>query len=80
MIALLYDLRVAPGGKSLIPPEWAMIGQWRIPHNVVCASDTVSFYAVQPAAEAALRENLTSFSSRLPADVVQRGSYMGRGE
>ena len=79
-IAMLYDRWFIQQGKSLIPPEWVMIGQWRIPDNVVCASDTVSFYAVQPASEAALGENLSAFSSRLPAGVTQRGSYMGRGE
>lgn len=80
VIALLYDLRAAQRGTSLIPPEWIEVGQWRIAHNVVCGSDTVSFYAVQPATEGPLRENLRSFSSRLPANVAQRGSYMGRGE
>jgi hypothetical protein len=79
-IAILYDRWFTQEGNSLIPPEWIKIGQWKIMHNVVCGSDTVSFYAVRPAAEGALREDLRSFSSRLPADVAQSGSYMRRGE
>jgi len=79
-IAILYDRWFTQEGNSLIPPEWIKIGQWKIMHNVVCGSNTVSFYAVRPAAEGALRENLRSFSSRLPADVAQSGSYMRRGE
>jgi hypothetical protein len=80
MIAALYDLRAAQRGNSLIPPEWMEVGQWKIAHNVVCGSDAVSFYAVQPSAEGPLRKNLRSFSSLLPADVAQRGSYMRREE
>ncbi len=80
MIAALYDLRAAQRGNSLIPPEWMEVGQWKIAHNVVCGNDAVSFYAVQPSAEGPLRENLKSFSSLLPADVAQRGSYLRREE
>jgi len=79
-IAILYDRWFTQEGNSLIPPEWIKIGQWKIMHNVVCGSDTVSFYAVHPGAEGPLRENLRSFSSRLPADVAQSGSYLRRGE
>jgi len=42
------------------------VGQLKISRNVVCASDTVSFYAVDPAEKDNLIENLKIFSYRLP--------------
>ncbi len=68
-IALVYD------SWYQIPYEWIKIGTWRIPDNVVCGSDTVSFYAVNPAAAPALIENMHAFASRLPGDVIQVGIY-----
>ena len=55
-----------------IPAEWIKVGEWQIRDNVVCGDDTVSFYAVDPAATPGLIENLRAFASRLPADVIQR--------
>ncbi|GAG93531.1 unnamed protein product, partial [marine sediment metagenome] len=66
-IAIVYD----PFSRE----EWIKVGQWTIPNNVVCAGDTVSFYAVEPEEESKLIENLRSFSSRLPADVKESGKY-----
>jgi len=65
-IALVYD------SWFQIPAEWIKVGEWQIRDNVVCGDDTVSFYAVDPAATPGLIENLRAFASRLPGDVIQR--------
>jgi hypothetical protein len=65
-IALVYD------SWFQIPAEWTKVGEWQIRDNVVCGDDTVSFYAVDPAATPGLIENLRAFASRLPGDVIQR--------
>jgi hypothetical protein len=66
-IALVYDAWYEPYGG--VPRQWQKAGQWTIPHNVICGGDTVSFYAVDPAAWASLRRHLDDFSRRLPRDV-----------
>jgi hypothetical protein len=67
-IAIIYDNWFIGG----VPPEWTRVGRWTIQNNVMCGGDTVSFYAVDPAEITYLSESLTDFSSRLPADVIQR--------
>lgn len=59
-----------------IPRQWIKVGEWTIQNNVVCGDSTVSFYAVNPAGKAGLIKALVSFSSRLPASVVQAGEYV----
>lgn len=55
-----------------IPPQWARVADWRIPDNVVCGDDTVSFFAVDPSAAGPLAEHLREFAGTLPDDVIQR--------
>jgi hypothetical protein len=59
-----------------VPPEWHKVGQWQIVDNLVCGWHTVSFYAVNDREKAALAENLADYSRKLPARVIQRGSYV----
>lgn len=68
-IAMIYDNWFTGG----LPPEWIRVGRWTIQNNVIVGGETVSFYAVNPAEAPRLSESLTDFSSRLPADVIQRG-------
>lgn len=56
-------------------PEWTPVGRWTIPHNVICAGDTVTFFAPKPALVPELVHALRSFSTQLPSDVVQSGLY-----
>lgn len=67
-IAIIYDSWFPRG----IPPEWIRVGRWTIPNNVIDGGDTVSFYALNSAEASYLGESLTDFSTRLPADVLQR--------
>jgi hypothetical protein len=71
-IAILYE-HWFPGR---IPDSWSRVGQWTIGDNVSVGGDTVSLYAVDPAARAALEENLRRFAARLPASVTQSGAYL----
>ena len=59
-----------------IPPEWVLVGRWTIPGNVVCASDTVSFYAPDASLAPRLTQALREFAPTLPSDVAQTGAYV----
>lgn len=70
-IAVVYDSWLDEYGGA--PPEWTPVGRWRIPNNVVCRDDTVTFYAVQPSETDYLIESLRMFGPRLPEGVGQLG-------
>lgn len=59
-------------GEYALPPEWAPVGTWTIPRNVVCARSTVTFLATQQSEVAPLQERLRLFAPRLPEGVVWR--------
>jgi hypothetical protein len=59
-----------------VPPGWQLMGEWRIPDNVVLGASAVSFYAVKAGAGDALIDHLVTFADRLPAGVVQGGRYL----
>lgn len=63
-LAVIYDHWV--GG--LMPSSWTRVARWRIPHNFICAGDTVSFYA-PPSRIELLRERLQQFQPQLPEEV-----------
>ncbi|MHC4758405.1 MAG: hypothetical protein ACYTE8_07085 [Planctomycetota bacterium] len=73
-IAIVYDDWYEPIGG--VPGEWIQVGRWKILDNVVCGSDTVSFYAVQKSDEEELVNNLKSFSSFLPDNIEETGCYL----
>jgi len=77
-VAIVYDRWFE--GPTGLPSQWVKVGEWTIPHNVVCAEETVAFYAVAPSEADHLIENLRAFSPRLPSDVVQSGEYTRGGE
>ena len=52
-----------------IPPEWVPVGRWTISQNVVAGDATVTFFAVDPAEAAALRQHLFDFNPTLPVQV-----------
>ena len=65
-IAVIYDSWFDPG----LLARWKKVATWKIPNNVICGSDTVSFYAVDPAYEATLKKNLALYQPSLPRDVT----------
>ncbi len=74
-----YDSNVSRKGGGL-PAEWTEVGSWRIPANQICWSDTVTFYAIDPAFEAQLIADLKQFSPGLPHGVTQTGLYTVSGD
>jgi hypothetical protein len=61
------------------PASWERVGSWTIRDNLVNGGDTVAFYALDGAAARMLLERLRAFAPRLPASVVQRGTYVDAG-
>ena len=72
-IAIIYDQWYQQYGG--VPRDWDKVGSWSIRNNVVAGSNTVSFYAINVSDRTELMMNLKAFSSELPADVIQSGSY-----
>ncbi|HTM58703.1 MAG TPA: hypothetical protein VL123_09845 [Candidatus Udaeobacter sp.] len=76
-VAILYPGWFKPFGG--LPAEWTEVGQWRISRNVVCGADSVSIYAVSPAAVAPLTRELREFDAVLPVTVARSGAYTKTG-
>jgi len=72
-IAIVYDSWFSKYGG--LPSEWIKVEEWTITNNVVCSSDTVSFYAVDPSERDILKDNLRQFSFQLPKDVVRKSYF-----
>lgn len=67
-VAVVYDRWFAGMGRPL-PANWPRVARWRIPGNVICGDDTVSFYATSPSEAALLAEHLRDFAPALPPGV-----------
>lgn len=69
-VAVVYDhfFRLV-GIDADLPKGWIKVGEWRIPDNVVCVRDTVSFFALNESEVAALAANLRDFVSHLPKEM-----------
>ncbi len=74
-MVMIYDIWADMFGGP--PPEWVLVGRWRIQNNTIVGSPTVSFYAPGPEFVAPLTQHLREYSSLLPKDVVQDGAYRG---
>ncbi len=59
-------------------PEWVPVGQWTLPDNLVCGSQTVCFFAPNATMVPKLVEALRAYMPRLPSGVVQSGLYCGQ--
>jgi hypothetical protein len=73
-VAVVYDSWFRRFGG--LPPAWTQAGAWKIRDNVICGSDTVSFYAVVPAETEPLMQHLREFAPRLPGRNLQNGPYI----
>ena len=58
-----------------LPSGWTLVGFWALPRRDSAGGDTVPFFAVDPSEAASLADHLREFSSQLPQEVIQRGSY-----
>jgi hypothetical protein len=61
-----------PWFEAALPKAWTALEQWSIKDNRVCAFDTVTFYAVDPAQEGDLRRRLEAYRETLPARIEAR--------
>jgi hypothetical protein len=52
--------------------HWKKVASWDIPYNNSSFSDSVSFFAVDPAERDRLAEHLRSFQPQLPNGVIVR--------
>jgi hypothetical protein len=75
-IAVVYDYPFHFETVGGIPPGWTRVAQWTIPDNVICAADTVSFYALDPSEIPRLTACLRRFSPQLPEEVRERGIHL----
>jgi hypothetical protein len=64
-IAMLY-------ARDFVPPQWHEVAAWTIRDNLVCAGETVTFYATNAAEAARLQAHLAAFAAALPPSVEQR--------
>ncbi|HLP48108.1 MAG TPA: hypothetical protein VK469_19345, partial [Candidatus Kapabacteria bacterium] len=73
-IAVVYDqfFRLV-GINDDLPKSWIKVAQWRIPNNVVCVRDTVTFYALDESETPRLTQNLQHFMTELPPEVITAG-------
>ena len=69
-IAIIYDdlLRPIEG----VPQKWIKVGEWTILNNVICAFNTVSFYAINIKDVPDFIRNIRKFSTQLPEGVICR--------
>ncbi|HVV71075.1 MAG TPA: hypothetical protein VHI52_06175, partial [Verrucomicrobiae bacterium] len=52
--------------------RWTKVATWRIPNNVICGDDSVSFFAIRPTDAPVLKGHLKAFEKQLPAGVEVR--------
>lgn len=68
------NVKVAVIFNIWFPPEfyrnWAPVGAWTIPNNIICLDNTVTFYAVDTAFRQDLKNKLHQYESSLPKGVV----------
>ncbi len=72
-IAMVFDSWFESSGG--IPKQWYMAGKWRIPNNIICGDDTVTFYSVRPSGREKLVKSLRDFAKQMPPEVIQSGEY-----
>lgn len=62
-------LAIVSEGWVNVPDDWIRVGSWTISNNIIAASNTVIFYAMNDADAQVLSENLLAYSSQLPTEV-----------
>jgi hypothetical protein len=75
-VGIVYDPWLRQAVPGMLPGSWTRVGSWQIHHNIVCGWDSVSFYAAVPEETGPLKSHLRAFSSQLPREVTELGSYL----
>jgi hypothetical protein len=73
-IVVIYDSWFEKYGG--LPKSWYNSGNWRIPDNITCGSDNITFYATDSLNRLLLSKNLFDFQKELPHEVEQRGEFL----
>jgi hypothetical protein len=69
-VALVYDY------DRIIPDSWIRIGEWTIPHNVVCEKSTVAVYlTAMDRNNQRMKDSFNAFASTLPKGVHYKVSF-----
>lgn len=78
-VAVVYDqfFRLV-GIESDLPKNWIKVAQWRIPRNVVCVRDTISFFALDESEVPRLIKNLREFVPQLPQEVLKAVVFINK--
>lgn len=74
-IAIVFDSWFEKYGG--LPKGWYNSGSWKIPDNITCGSDNITFYATDSLNRLLLSKNLLEFQKELPGEVEQRGEFLG---
>lgn len=64
-VAIVFDRSYSPFLRN----RWKKVATWRIPNNVICFSDIVSFYAIDSTIAPELGRNLRLYEKELPREV-----------
>ncbi len=66
-MVIVYDSKFR--NEMALPEHWVRVGTWTIADNLICAADTVSFYALDSPGTVRLRRSLEDYAKRLPPSV-----------
>lgn len=75
-IAIIYEDWLKLTRTRAVPAQWTKVGSWRLRDNLVCACDSVAFFACRSEERARLKECLCLFARQLPRMVIQNGEYV----
>ncbi|MEJ7766279.1 MAG: hypothetical protein WKF89_00600 [Chitinophagaceae bacterium] len=64
-IAIIYESWF----DNALTGNWKKAGTWEVSYSFMLGDTKVTFYAIDPRQEAALKKNLQEFSARLPKDI-----------
>ena len=72
ILAIIYDNFSGADDRGGVPESWVKIGEWKTLNNLVCYSDVVSFYAIEPETAPQLKVELAEFSKSLPDEMTSK--------
>ncbi len=64
-VAVIYDSWF----DQNLSAGWVKVATWEMPYNYICGDISVTFYAMNQEESSLLKDNLTAFATRLPADI-----------
>jgi len=65
-LAILYERWTILYGINEIPKDWTKICTWKLPYNIVCGDNIVSFFAIDEVEKNNMRQKMSNFIKELP--------------